>query len=264
MRALALAGVAALAACASSGGAPAPSGGAPRAAAGIETSTRTADQLALAAFRAAGGDKLGDVAELEFHFVVYDGDTKKSDVHHRWDLRGKRDRVTWKDREGVERDGVIDLETKKARGTVGGKPEADPGAKGNLAERLYGRWVNDTYWLILPLKVLDPGVHREHEGTREHGGKKYEILRLTFDHVGLTPGDTYWLFVEPATKRIERWEMVLEGDKPPPAGFSFEAHQKLGPLELALDHRSDDGKRRIAFEGVTAYGTVNAAHFSME
>src|SRR5688572_6382594 len=91
-----------------------------------------ADGLARAVHRAAGGDRLGEVAELEFHFVVWDGETKKLDAHHRWDLRRERDRVTWTDKDGVRRDAIVDLATRTASGTIDGASPADEAAKASL------------------------------------------------------------------------------------------------------------------------------------
>ncbi|MFN2412818.1 MAG: DinB family protein, partial [Pyrinomonadaceae bacterium] len=34
----------------------------------------------------------------------------------------------------------------------------------------YARWVNDSYWLLGPLKVLDPGVKLTYEGSKESEG----------------------------------------------------------------------------------------------
>jgi hypothetical protein len=204
--------------------------------------------LAQRVHEAAGGRKLREVAELRFNFVVMVDGEKKSDVRHRWDLRGSRDRVTWTDRQGVSRDVIVDL-TKKPEG------EASDEAKA------YARWINDSYWLILPLKRLDPGVIRTREDDRPWNGKTYQILRLEFQKVGLTPGDRYWLFIDPKTARIERWEMVLEGQKPPAEGFSFEEYQAVGPLALALDHVSDDKKKHIKLESVEALTAVEAKDF---
>ncbi|NCQ34497.1 hypothetical protein GW813_05335, partial [bacterium] len=47
---------------------------------------------------------------------------------------------------------------------------------------------------------------------------RYSILHMTFAHVGLTPGDQYWLFINPTSHRIDRWEMKLEGQEGPPTG----------------------------------------------
>jgi hypothetical protein len=229
--------------------------------AGCAAPPRDADAVARAVYLAAGGDRLDQVAELEFHFVVWDGETKKLDAHHRWDLRAGRDRVTWTDKEGVARDAIVDLATRGASGTIAGAPAADEAAKASLGEKAYARWVNDSYWLILPLKLFDPGVKRTLEAPREIDGKRLEVLKLEFAGVGLTPGDQYWLLIDPATSKIVRWEMVLQGQTPPPRATSFEDYRAIGPLHLALDHKNEDGKLRIAFEGVKAMPAVDPAHF---
>src|SRR6185436_20813973 len=126
----------------------------------------------------------------------------------------------------------------------------------------YARWINDSYWLMLPLKLLDPGVVRTREEDRPWNGKTYQVLRLEFQKVGLTPGDRYWLFIDPKTARIERWEMVLEGQKPPAEGFAFVDYQPIGPLALPLDHVSDDQKEHIKLEGVEALTAVDPQDFA--
>jgi hypothetical protein len=228
----------------------------------VLASVDPATQLAQRVYERAGGPSLKKVAELRFSFVVYKKTEKVMEAVHRWDLRHSRDRVTWKDRKGVERDAVVDLKTRAAKGTLDKKPPSEADAK-ELGEKTYARWVNDSYWLMLPLKLLDPGVHRALEEKREHAGKQYDILKLSFDHVGLTPGDQYWLFIDPDTNEIARWTMQLEGEKGPPEGNSFADYRAVGPLRLALDHVTDDGAERIALENVEALEAVNAEDFSI-
>lgn len=207
----------------------------------------------------AGLEQLGGVAELRFRFVVLSGDERVADAFHRWDLRGGRDHVTWSEA-GHAYDVVVALDARTATGTLDGAPLSGEAAH-DAAEKAYERWVNDSYWLLLPLKLLDPGVRLTLDPPREHAGRRYEILSLRFDHVGLTPGDHYWLFVDPQTARIERWEMVLEGQTSAPRGTSFERHTAVGPLELALDHATDDGQKHIRFEDVAALDAVDPRDF---
>lgn len=195
-----------------------------------------ATALARRVHAAAGGERLSQVAEIDFDFVVEADGQRKLTAHHRWDLVNNSDHVRWTDRQGVAHDVIVHLATRTA---TAGAEEAKAG---------YARWVNDSYWLVLPLKLLDPGVVRTLEAPRSYQGKSYQVLRLSFEHVGLTPGDVYWLFIDPESARIERWEMLLEGDQPPAEGTSWEDHRPLGPLVLAHDHVTDDGKRHIRFE----------------
>jgi hypothetical protein len=72
----------------------------------------------------------------------------------------------------------------------------------------------------MPAKLLDPGVQLAWEGEATgsaktgDAGKTYDVIRVTFDKVGLTPGDTYWAYISRETSLMERWDFVLEGDKP--------------------------------------------------
>src|SRR3712207_6917394 len=38
---------------------------------------------------------------------------------------------------------------------------------------------NDSYWLLMPIKLLDGGVKLEHGGQQELNGVKHEVLKLS-------------------------------------------------------------------------------------
>jgi hypothetical protein len=215
--------------------------------------------LARRVAEAAGLARLGEVAELRFTFVVARNGERAFAATHAWDLRAGRDRVRWTE-DGHEWDVVVDLRARTATGTRDGAPIAAADAPA-AATQAYERWVNDSYWLVLPLKLLDPGVNPALEAPRVHEGRSHEVLALSFAGVGLTPGDRYWLLVDPETHRIARWEMVLEGQSPPPRGTSFVAYESVGPFTLALDHVNDDGTRHIRFEDVAALTQVEEVDF---
>jgi len=42
----------------------------------------------------------------------------------------------------------------------------------------------------MPAKLLDPGVHLDLEGQDKEASGLHDVVRVTFDKVGLTPGDT--------------------------------------------------------------------------
>lgn len=206
----------------------------------------TARALAERVHRASGGDAIGRVGAIHFRFVVLDGKDRKLEAEHHWDLRRGRDRVLWKSKDGKRCDATVDLATRAAEGTIDGV-QADGAVLAALGKEAYERWVNDSYWLMMPTKLLDPGVKLTLEADREWKGRTYHVLELSFDQVGLTPGDVYWLLIDPETAQVVRWEMVLEGDQPPPKGSSWEEYRRLGPLLLAHTHVSDSGKK-IVFE----------------
>lgn len=219
-------------------------------------------ELATKVFEAHGGKAFDEVAELRFRFVVERDGKRAFEAMHRWDLRNSRDRVTWTDRDGRKLDAVVDLRDRSApKGTIDGK-SASAGGLEELAQNGYARWVNDSYWLIMPLKLSDPGVSLKRGQPRKHDGKTYEILELSFQQVGLTPGDRYSIFIDPQTHLVTRWEMRLEGREDQPRQVSWENHHKVGPLTLALDHVSDGSN--VRFEDVEALKEVRAEDFELD
>jgi hypothetical protein len=117
-----------------------------------------------------------------------------------------------------------------------------------LLEMGYGRFINDTYWLLMPLKLLDSGVFHRREPDTVIDGKRYNVLALSFGNVGLTPGDHYWLFIDPATKLVERWRYVLQSGNE--AEYIWDQYTSFGPIKVPLRRRNVDGKSEIRFDHV--------------
>jgi len=184
-------------------------------------------KLAKEVVKASGGDNWSKVKRIQFTFNVVDKDGKPAmAAKHDWDLRAGTDTVTWKDK------------------TVTVKL-ADKNDDGD-AKAGYQRWVNDTYWLMMPMKLLDGGVKLAHGGTQDVEGKKYEVLNMSFDSVGLTPGDKYTLYVDPQEKLVRRWDYMPSAEKK--TSGTWDGYEQFGPLKLATKHQF--GERQINMSDV--------------
>jgi hypothetical protein len=128
---------------------------------------------------------------------------------HAWERATGRHRVEGKTQEGEEYVVLHDLDTRQGRAWVDGEEVTGERAT-ELLENAYGAWVNDTYWLLMPYKLRDPGVTLAHDGTREIEGTEYGVLTLSFAGVGLTPGDRYWAYVHPESGQMDYWAFRLE------------------------------------------------------
>lgn len=128
---------------------------------------------------------------------------------HAWDRATGQHRVEGQSQEGETTVVVHDLDSREGRAWVAGE-EVDGERAAELLENAYGAWVNDTYWLLMPYKLRDPGVTLAHAGTREVDGTAYEVLHLSFAGVGLTPGDQYWAYVHPESGQMDYWAFRLE------------------------------------------------------
>ncbi len=132
---------------------------------------------------------------------------------------------------------------------IDGSPEEAEDVKAKFLTRAYGAWVNDTYWLLMPYKLLDPGVELQDLGTVTLDGHHYTKLGLSFGSVGLTPGDRYWAYVDQTSNLVTRWQYILENQDPDsaPTTWTWGNWQRHGQVLLS-DTRTElsgDGAGRV-------------------
>ena len=206
-----------------------------------------ADELAARVGEAHGAEAFEALSQLNFDFVVISEGEEAMRARHRWDLEADEDRVRWME-EDTQVEVVLHVESEEAREVlVDGDPVEDEERRRELGEAAYQRWVNDTYWLLMPIKLFDPGVHREHLGSFE-GDEELEVLELSFEEVGLTPGDRYELRINEAGEVVS-WLMDLEGSDEP-REVAWDDYQDIGPLRLSLERRMEGMDRQIRLENV--------------
>jgi hypothetical protein len=208
------------------------------AAAALASETRDPAAVAIAqrTLQAMGGEQaFAKLRTLKFDFVVERDGKEVARIHHVWDRWDGRYRI-----EGVNREGKNALTLFNVQKRDGGRSwldgqELEGEALKKALERAYGRFINDTYWLLMPAKMLDPGVNLASEGEVEKDGKAYDVVRVTFGQgVGLTPLDTYWAFIAKESGLMERWEMVLTGQEAKDReAFTWSDWQSVGGVRLA-------------------------------
>ena len=210
----------------------------------VATDLRGSDAHAVAVaeqvMTSLGGESAWDkVTGLRWTFGAMVGDSVRSSRRHAWDKVTGQHRV-----EGVNRLGqhfcIIHTLGDTTNGMAwmdGTRIEGDSLHK--LIKRGYAMWVNDSYWMLMPYKLRDPGVTLHDAGDTTMAGTTYDRIALTFHDVGLTPGDHYWVFVNRANHRVERWAMVLQGDQPPPEAYTWEGWEQHDGLWFPTAHRRD-------------------------
>ena len=196
---------------------------------------------------------------LHFEWIVErDGETVSA-YRHWWDRPTGRYRVEGTNQEGVEFRVVFNINDRQgivwADGSILKGEEADA-----YLGMAYGRFINDSYWLLMPWKWLDPGVTLHHEGERRMGGEDFDVVRLSFDaDIGLTSGDQYWAFVSRKTGLMERWEYVLQKDdgsagEDRPTVWSWKDWEEFGDgIRLSTRKELEGGEQTftISFPSVT-------------
>lgn len=208
-----------------------------------------ADQIAARVMAASGAQAWPTVERIVFTYnVEIDGELVTSNTHD-WNVPEATDTVTTK--EGVTTTVAL---LPPAMTPV---PDAAPGATSQptrlpAEEAAFAKWTNDSYWLLMPLKLFDYGVVRTSYNVATPNGSagaKTDILELSFQGVGLTPTDRYKLYLNPATFLPDAWDyMPNESTK---KHFTWEVYQEVGPLYLSTYHQSADGKTRIYFTNLS-------------
>lgn len=186
--------------------------------------------------------------DLAFEFVIVRNGEESGRFAHEWHRGTDAYTVSGTTKEGKRwRVEFSNIFTKEGRVTIDGNRPHDT-LRQKLIDMGYGRFINDTYWLMMPLKLLDSGVHHRREADTIIDGKSYNVLALSFGQVGLTPGDHYRLFIDPATKLVERWRYRLESGRE--GEFRWEEYQRFGPVMLARRRVAVDGSMEIRFENI--------------
>jgi len=169
-----------------------------------------ADSIAWRMAEGAGGQAAWDaLPALRFSFGVERDGERSVVAHHLWDRQRNRYRAEWAAPGTPDSVYVALFSDWPSEGAVylNGHP-VDSVGTGTALAAAERRTINDTYWLLAPLKAFDPGVTRTYEP--DSSDARHEVIRLAFDGVGLTPGDQYWLAVDRATGRLDRWTFLLQ------------------------------------------------------
>lgn len=196
---------------------------------------------------------------IRFDFSVDAGTRHSGPIAHYWDRYTGRYRLDVPGEKGFRAYFNVQKPADFSQAVIlkGNARVTGPDAEA-LLKRAYGRFINDTYWMLAPLKVLDPGVNLADEGEVEFDGKKAHVIRLSFGAVGLTPGDVYKHFLDPATGQMLGWEYKLQGETEGPTRWKWEDVKEFGGLRLS-QRKTQPGGETIRTDNIMVSGTVDEA-----
>lgn len=171
-------------------------------------------EIARAMMQAMGGpDSWKNAHFVRFDFIAIINGKEMAKRSHLWDTRTGRYRL--EDKTATGEPAVILFNTATQQGSLyenGQRIEGQAGAR--AVSGGYRAFINDSYWLAMPWKWLDQGVNLKYVGRKKLGTQTYDVVQLTFDGVGLTPGDRYDAYVSPQSHIMEHWDYVLQsGEK---------------------------------------------------
>lgn len=215
-----------------------------------------------------GREQWEETRYLRFRWVVGSGE-QASGRFHAWDRHTGRYRLEYDRQDGQHVLALFNVNRVRAdslesAGDVWVGGERLEGADRDSALRdAYAAFVNDSYWLLHPLKYFDPGVHLSYEGRTElSDGRRYPTVHLTFEpDLGVTD-DEYWGYVDPETGRLHAWRYHLQGREEKGPVIRWEGWTRVGDIRLAPRRVWPDGSVNIRFEDLAAADTVPAGVFS--
>jgi hypothetical protein len=190
-----------------------------------------------------GLDSFGQIEAIRYTF---NAQRPGLDVSHSWVWQPKTDQVSY---EGKDKDGnpvkVTYVETQLSGESALVRDEIEPA------------FVNDNYWLFLPLHVYwDSSATVEDMGMQKLPLGNDSAKRVAVKYPsegGYSPGDTWELYVG-SDNRVEELVYHRGGPKKPSLVIaSWEGYKKAGPLLISTDHRGTaDGKPlRVFFSNVS-------------
>lgn len=156
---------------------------------------------------------------------------------------------------------LFNVNNQKGRSFINGKALPD---SLNIPQikKAYSHFINDSYWLLAPLKLEDPSVNVTLLDPEEIEGVPVDVLHLNFDQVGLTPGDQYWLYIDRESGRVKRWKFLLEGKKEPSV-FEWTNYKDLGGgLKLSTRKENIDQNNAITFPVASVLISVEPEKFT--
>jgi len=103
------------------------------------------------------------------------------------------------------------------------------------------------------------GVNLAYLGPKKLGQESSDVVELTFQHVGLTPGDMYHAFVSQTSHLMTHWDYVLESHEKGSWDWTYGDYQGV---KLASNHISSDKKMAINMGDVRVLDAVDDTFFS--
>jgi len=223
----------------------------------------TVDKVVQKVWKHLGGKKAFEKARyVEFVWEVKKDGQRLAARHHLWDrYTGNYVMTTRNLKSGDSVEVYFNVNKKQGMAVANGEL-----MKGKVRENLltlgHDTFINDTYWLLSATKLQDPGVHLELADSVADKKQNEAVLHLWFDKVGLTPGDQYWLYVQPDGK-INRWKYKLQSGRKGNFNWLDERDCGMG-LIFATRKVSVDNSFEIDFPLVKFSDTMDAARFTYE
>lgn len=157
---------------------------------------------------------------------------------------------------------LMNVHNKKGRVWHDGFEETHVDSVKKYVNQGYRRWINDSYWLVMPYKLKDSGVTLTYEG--EDGtldNRPAHKLTLTFKDVGVTPQNKYHVWVDKAQMLVTEWAYYSKAsDTEPRFRSPWTNWTKYGKIWLS-DGRGSNRTGERKHSDIAVFDTLPASVF---
>ncbi len=205
--------------------------------------------------------------QFRFDFAVEREGKSVARFSHAWDRYTGDYRLSGTDKTGAPFTVFFNVNTREGQAFVNGKAVEGEAREAQL-KNAYGRFINDTFWLLAPWKIFDPGVRLAYDGEKpcpaETGAGACDVLKMSFDNVGLTPRDIYWLWITRDGGHMVAWQYLLNGAEETPTLALWKDWKNYGGILLASEKPMAGKPAAIRFENLSVTSTRDDALFRPE
>ena len=159
-----------------------------------------------------------------------------------WDKWAQRVRIHYQD---GSMDMVLNIPDTTGRVWKSGIELTAPDSLDKYLSQAYRIWINDSYWLVMPFKLRDPGVTLSYLGRdTTQSGEQAEVIQLQFAGVGVTPDNKYHIWIGHQPKEVLQWAYYRSSqDTLPGFTLSWTNYQRFDPTGIVLS--SGRGEREM-------------------
>jgi hypothetical protein len=167
-----------------------------------------------------------------------------------WNFFGNR-RLTWDKWSGdvridylkSDQTTLFNVNSEKGRVLKNGQELTQPDSVAKYVKQGKSAWINDAYWLLMPYKLKDSGVTLKYIGPdKTEEGDNAEKIQLTFENVGDTPQNKYFVWISPESHLVNQWAYFAKADaEKPNFVLPWKSYKQQGKILLS----GDRGQRQI-------------------
>jgi hypothetical protein len=202
-------------------------------------SDRKAIQIAKEVMKAMGGQQSWD----NTHYVSWNFFGSRKLL---WDKWGGIVRIDWLKK---SRNIIVNLNDGTGKVQLDGVQQTHPDSLAKYLKMGREVWINDSYWVFMPFKLLDPGVTLKYLGrNKTEDGSDADLLQLTFNIVGVTPENKYKVWVDKSSRLVTQWAYFQNfTDEQPKFTNRWSDYKRYGKIMLSGD-RGRDGSTLYPIE----------------